>query len=714
VAAGAAQVPRTRDFSEGESTFHSDGVDERPEFPERLANDDRYVPSSGKEGTEVVMPTAKPHEWFQETESAGAKRAWQSYYPAMENFRSRAAQNLAPWREGASGGFQESYVPDEKLHEYYTMTKAKDPAWFDNSVSQYDAFGRGKLPRKNSKQRYIEFSEQSRNTTMACKNAGCEVTATLQVFDQATEHADCKLSLLVHPTDFDDEYSREYVELVQLNGKQFNFHCHPEAPTRTCGASGDDALMPCLKDLSLDGILKRDGKLNITARISRMVDECPVNGNLFSGVAVVKCLVHPSWDNTQIPTRTDIWRRPTPPPPRRGSRLRCKEPGCTASTTVLLSEKDTRNKTCRLTVRVAQTDFDGDLGSKEEIEWVRIGENITKAHVKPGRNPCKEQFTGQQGSTAGSNSTDDTGSNASSNSGSSSSNSSASGKKDSSNNTDVGGKANGGAASSKKTSKPAGKAAGKAAGLQVGDAGFANELGSMAEDRPSAGGKAGSSSAGKDGSSAGNASSSAGSASSASSTAGDAVGSADGASSSAGDASSSGGRASSSTGNASSSAGSTGKTDGSAVSASPGVGGAGGSAGGVARNATTANSSASDANRSIVGVFTPDGGGDASQNISSDPGAGGSAAAFAPSAITNIFGAAGVGVGDGGATVASVYGDLWDDDNDTVWYTLLNGTDVTAEAQDGKVSVSAKISGMVDECGRNGFLLDGKVVIECS
>jgi len=43
-----------------------------------------------------------------------------------------------------------------------------------------------------------------------------------------------------------------------------------------------------------------------------------------------------------------------------------------------------------LTIRINQTDFDEQDGTKERIEFVKVNHNVTASDLKPGKNPCGE------------------------------------------------------------------------------------------------------------------------------------------------------------------------------------------------------------------------------------------------------------------------------------------------------------------------------------
>merc|ERR1711972_403109 len=102
------------------------------------------------------------------------------------------------------------------------------------------------------------------------------------------------LSVGVHATDFDDEYSREHLDFIMVNGHQVNSLCDPMASG--CGdttPAKDRKLYPCVTDYLVSNTLVNDGTFNISGKLNDMVDECPVEGNLLSGLAMVGCFVRP-------------------------------------------------------------------------------------------------------------------------------------------------------------------------------------------------------------------------------------------------------------------------------------------------------------------------------------------------------------------------------------------------------------------------------------
>ena len=104
----------------------------------------------------------------------------------------------------------------------------------------------------------------------------------------------------MHVTDFDDEYSREFVEWIIVNEAHLSTHCDPMGKGCNKSVSKEArGLHPCVSDYPLDTMLAKSTTLNIAGKISDMVDECPVGDNLLSGVARLTCYMKP-WPH-QVP-----------------------------------------------------------------------------------------------------------------------------------------------------------------------------------------------------------------------------------------------------------------------------------------------------------------------------------------------------------------------------------------------------------------------------
>jgi len=257
------------------SALRSDGWD--------LKRDDPYKEGSVKEAV-----------YFHESPSAGSKEAWQTHFPALSGGPAGRVKSIGTWHVDPGGHWVQDYqVPDTE------HAGSNIPGWFDASVAQYDGFGREKSPLPGSPRFYAEgYQERAVNTTIQCREPGCIASTYLQAFNGNTETAThCKLSLFLHPTDFDDQYSGERLTFIKVNGITVNTDCFPMVSG--CNASAQAPMFSCLQELPIDHLIDSTGFLNISAQISDVVDECPYQGNLLSGVPLVTCLVA---------------GKPTPPP----------------------------------------------------------------------------------------------------------------------------------------------------------------------------------------------------------------------------------------------------------------------------------------------------------------------------------------------------------------------------------------------------------------
>jgi len=240
------------------------------------------------------------------------------------------------------------------------------------------------------------WTERAVNTTVACAAIGCTANATLQAFDATREEAwNCRLNIGVHATDYDDDWSRENIDFWTVNGYIVRAHCDPMA--RGCNSSASRPLYSCLNDFQVDHIVGPTGAFQLQGTLSRMVDECPYEGNLLSSVAQVTCLVRtrPELLSTSTTTTT------TPPPLLSeamilasryvSAPLACSSPGCGALAELRVDPAVAYvGGTCLMNVSIAQTDFDGSEGGTEFIEYLEIvGRGNISNRTFPGGNPCQ-------------------------------------------------------------------------------------------------------------------------------------------------------------------------------------------------------------------------------------------------------------------------------------------------------------------------------------
>jgi len=381
-------------FSEAESTYDEDGVvtSDNPEAAAILGElpnmDNPFVPQ---------MANGMSAEWFEETASGGPDQAWQTYYPRLEDVKPDGLGGAAYTQTGGIQGAHQqlaSALPD--LAKDIRLTDGKHASWFDTSVTQYDAFGRIQEPSDVSGRRYLDWQLRTKNTTLTCAAAGCTAEAVLDMVDHDTEdYRHCQATVSVHATDFDDEHSRENVEFVTINGENVVSKCDPQVSG--CGdtaPTADKPLYPCVTDavLSEHIMTEGNGSLTINAKLSPMVDECAVDGNLLSGVVSVSCFVRPKDEPVPTPLPTTLeeaeaeltnWSVP----------LQCAEPGCEANASITLGV-GAINKTCLLTVTFNQTDFEGGLVANESILFIKVEDEIKAENLEPGKNPCHEALSG--------------------------------------------------------------------------------------------------------------------------------------------------------------------------------------------------------------------------------------------------------------------------------------------------------------------------------
>jgi hypothetical protein len=279
-------------------------------------------------------------------------------------------------------------------------------AYFDNGVQQYDQWGRHTLPSAASASRYYSWQERTVNTTMSCAEPGCIANTTLYAFQGVSERArNCRLSVYVKPTDFDEQYSGEQVDWIQVNGVNVSVACKPLASG--CNATAQQPLYPCATNVLLDNSILGSGTLNISAKIPTSVDECPYDGSLLYAIPMVTCQTtdliptpnfHPESDMLYTVDSNGTLDAAIP--------LKCKEAGCLASALVNLhlhGDYSLEQSSCSMRILMNATDFDNtDWPTPQELlEFINIGTgspDITFSTVvngtNLGKNPCKAQWNG--------------------------------------------------------------------------------------------------------------------------------------------------------------------------------------------------------------------------------------------------------------------------------------------------------------------------------
>jgi len=75
--------------------------------------------------------------------------------------------------------------------------------------------------------------------------------------------------------------------------------------------------------------------------------------------------------------------------------LECSERGCEAFAVLAVNQTPIMDMhDCKLFVQVYQTDYDGELGSDEVIEYIKLNDETLKTNIKPGKNPCSKHTIG--------------------------------------------------------------------------------------------------------------------------------------------------------------------------------------------------------------------------------------------------------------------------------------------------------------------------------
>lgn len=257
-------------FDQAESTYSESFTDKTPQS---VLDWDAFT---------TGQTAAAPEDAFEITPSAGKHQAWQTFprLPSDGTWtdQGRGVQEMATLSRlhGDDGGI-------------------KPAGWYDTSVLNFNTWGQPVEPQLGTPERLQaampgqEWAQRATNTTLKCKAVGCTAVSFLKVFDpNAEEVTSCKLKIDLHPTDYDNEWSREFVKAFKVNGAVASANCYPRA--RGCNVTAWRPLVPCLQDLSVDHLLKEGGSLKIEGTINRMVDECPYQGDLLSGVATVTCM----------------------------------------------------------------------------------------------------------------------------------------------------------------------------------------------------------------------------------------------------------------------------------------------------------------------------------------------------------------------------------------------------------------------------------------
>jgi len=398
------------DFSQMESTYTVAGLDadlnHNPELAVRYGREVGRPYPSNMDAKKVMEPA-----WFHESPSAGAKAAWQSHSlaPGGGLLRSSKARPN-PWRYTPKGWVQDYVVSD--LTGGHSQAGRVSAQWFDSNLEQYDGFERVMMPAMDDPRSLMAsdptstslWQERTVNTSISCAEVGCTATARLSAFDANKEEAQfCKLAISLHATDFDSDYSEEYVHSWLVNNYSVSGKCDPMA--RGCNKTAWRPLYPCIRDYPIDTIISPVGQILVQGTLSRKVDECPYNGNLLSGVVWVTCLVRniPTTATTAMDSTSEVTHAvtrlqvETMDPIYAATPLQCADPGCMANSIVAINPLlALYGGSCFMNITLNQTDFDGSLDAPEVVEFIGLeGAGNIATNVRPGRNPCLSEYQGR-------------------------------------------------------------------------------------------------------------------------------------------------------------------------------------------------------------------------------------------------------------------------------------------------------------------------------
>eukprot|EP00928_Gymnodinium_smaydae_P023942 TRINITY_DN1954_c0_g2_i1.p1 TRINITY_DN1954_c0_g2~~TRINITY_DN1954_c0_g2_i1.p1 ORF type:complete len:670 (-),score=173.40 TRINITY_DN1954_c0_g2_i1:407-2416(-) len=127
---------------------------------------------------------------------------------------------------------------------------------------------------------------------IACAERGCRAKVQIKINSTEADLESCKLTVVMNQTDFDA--SDESVEFVGVDGRNLSSFSPPSRnPCKERAQGQTDVGSPMLllvdgEDISDEAA---DGYIEVSAKISDLVDECPSNGYLFHGLAQVDCVV---------------------------------------------------------------------------------------------------------------------------------------------------------------------------------------------------------------------------------------------------------------------------------------------------------------------------------------------------------------------------------------------------------------------------------------
>lgn len=419
-AAAAAEAGQAADWSAvPPSWFNSESMESSADPAVGGAVETGWEPPFRHPGDGTRSQVKSP-KWFHESESGGDKSAWQTHYPEAKNefHHSQTWQVLGyqQW-EYTPEGWLNDPKPDWLMDRLQHQPGTKDADWFDTAAGTVDIYGRRVPPSKNSAKWLLaqpeepagnRWIERAINTTILCSTPGCTGRSSLQAYNPKTEEGRfCRLNIGVHPTDFDDDYDSEPIDLWVVNGYGARSKCDPMA--RGCNATASRPLYSCLRELDVDHVVDPSkGSMVVEGRLNKMVDECPYNGNFLSAVAVVTCLVRGIPEVYAASHGVPLTSSGGPynsagteemEPFTVSAELMCDSPGCQNLTTFYVNPTVAfYGGTCTMDVVLDQTDFDDSTYSSEFVEFLGLKGygNLSSGSIFPGKNPCNEEYAGMK------------------------------------------------------------------------------------------------------------------------------------------------------------------------------------------------------------------------------------------------------------------------------------------------------------------------------
>jgi hypothetical protein len=136
---------------------------------------------------------------------------------------------------------------------------------------------------------------------LQCKLCGCIANCSLTLEPMSKAGHKCLLGVSIRQTDF--ESPEELVEWISVNNKTIKTKCKPgknqclEKKIATTAFTHD--AFPCVTGYDVTSLAAQNQTIDVSAKISLMVDECPSNGFLLDGFAEVICDGRKGPDNVQ-------------------------------------------------------------------------------------------------------------------------------------------------------------------------------------------------------------------------------------------------------------------------------------------------------------------------------------------------------------------------------------------------------------------------------